>query len=283
MPHLRLLFGILLLATSAAGAQDGWQPLFNGKDFAGWETFLSKPEAAWNIPGLKRDAKGDYTEPVGTNRDPLKVFSVEEQDGQPAIHISGQGFGTLTTTNSFANFHLRLQFKWGERRWGRRSNSVRDSGLLYFCHGELGAMDGAWPRSVEFQIQEHDCGDLYAVGTEISVRAIHETNRWIYSPNGTETIFLQRKPVGNRCIKLADAEKPRGDWNTLELVCLNGDSIHVVNGKIVMRLTDAQRLDGSAPAPLDSGRISLQTEGAEIYYRNVELRSINEMPAEFKP
>ena len=82
-------------------------------------------------------------------------------------------------------------------------------------------------------------------------------------------------------MKLLDAEKPKGEWNTLELVCLGGDSVHIVNGTVVMRLHHAQRLDGAAPAPLTSGQISLQTEGAEVYYRNVEIRPISAIPAEF--
>jgi hypothetical protein len=283
MLHPKFLLGSVLLATYVCAAEEPWQPLFNGKDLAGWETFIAKPEPAWEVPDLKRDEKGTYLEPIGMNRDPLKVFTVETVDGRPAVHISGQGFGTMTTTRSFENFHLRLQFKWGEKRWGKRANAVRDSGLLYFGHGALGAQDGSWPRSIEFQIQEHDCGDLYAVGAQINVRAIQHANNWIYDPKGDERVFVQRKPLVNRCVKLEDAEKPHGQWNTLELVCLGGDSIHIVNGKVVMRLNQAQRVDGAAPAPLTAGTISLQTEGAEVFYRDVEYRTLKDVPTEFKP
>ena len=48
-----------------------------------------------------------------------------------------------------------------------------------------------------------------------------------------------------------------------------------------MRLRNAQRVDGAEPAPFTSGQISLQTEGAEVYYRNVEIQPIKEIPAEF--
>jgi len=49
-----------------------------------------------------------------------------------------------------------------------------------------------------------------------------------------------------------------------------------------MRLHDeAQRLDEAAPAPLSSGQISLQTEGAEVYYRDIEIQPITAIPAEF--
>ena len=277
----------LLLANAALAADGSWRPLFDGKDLAGWETYMNRPHPSWDVPGMPRGTNGVYLEPIGKNRDPLKVFTAETVDGRPAIHISGQGFGTLTTTKTFTNFHLRLQVKWGERRWGSRTNSVRDSGLLYFVHGEPGFRSETWPRSIEFQIQEHDMGDLYAIATQITVPArtvqgsTGRTN-YVYDLKGEPTLFVEKKPIGNRCIKLADAEKPKGEWNTLELICLNGDSIHIVNGKVVMRLHHAQRLDGAEPAPLTSGAISLQTEGAEVFFRDVEIRPITEIPAEFE-
>jgi hypothetical protein len=275
--HILLIAGVLCTQIAFAG-DDGVRPLFNGKDFSGWQTYLGKPQPMWNVPGLKRGTNGVYLEPIGMNRDPLKVFTVEMVDGQPAIHVSGQGFGTLTTTETFTNYHLRLQIKWGERRWGSRANARRDAGLLYHSHGELGAMSGNWPRSIEFQIQEQDIGDLYPVGTQITVNVSPgaKTNQWVYDPKGKPMMFEKNR----RCIKLGDAEKPRGEWNTLDLYCFNGDSIHVVNGQVMMRLKNAMRVDGEAPAPLKSGSISLQTEGAEVYYRNVEIEPIKEMPKE---
>ena len=280
MRHLNYFLGCVLF-TTLAFADDAWRPLLNGKDLSGWETFISAPDPAWEVAGLKRGTNGNYLEPIGKNRDPLKVFTVENVDGRPAIHISGQGFGTMTTTETFTNYHLRLQMKWGEKRWGKRATVRRDSGLLYFGHGELGSADKTWPRSIEFQIQEQDFGDLYAIATQITVPARLDGKLWLYDPKGEPTDFIQKRPIGNRCVRLVDAEKPRGEWNTLELICLNGDSLHIVNGKVVMRLSKAQRLDSGTPVPLTSGNISLQTEGAEVFYRDVEIRPLKEIPAEF--
>lgn len=242
---------------------------------------MTVPDPGWEVPGMVRGADGKYADPIGRNRDPLKVFTVESVDGRPVIHVSGQGFGTITTKENFANFHLRLQFKWGERKWGSKLNLPRDAGLLYFGHGELGFEHKTWPRSIEFQIQEHDTGDLYALAAQTTVKARLQDRLWYFDPKGEPTPFLQKPPVGNRAIRLVDAEKPSGEWNTLELICLGGDSIHVVNGVVVMRLHDARRLDGPAPVPLTSGSISLQTEGAEIYYRGIEIMPITEVPAAF--
>jgi hypothetical protein len=280
-PRTFLALFALTAAFAFARAAESGRALFNGRDFTGWDMFMATPDPTWDVPGLKRDASGKYLEPIGTNRDPLKVFNVEKVDGEPAIHITGQGFGVITTRESFENFYLRLEVKWGERKWGMKLNSARDSGLLYFVHGPPGFDHGTWPRSIEFQIQEHDMGDLYALGTQISVNARAEGRLWLYDPKGAPTLFVQRAPIGNRCVKRGDPERPNGEWNVLELVCFNGDSIHIVNGQVVMRLQHAQRLDHSAPADLRSGHLSLQTEGAEVYFRRIEVRPLDAVPAAF--
>ena len=81
----RLLSTFVLLAGAAHGA-DEWRPLWNGQDFSGWSTFLTKPDPAWEVPGLKRAASGKYLEVIGKNRDPLKVFVVQgvvQRDRKP--------------------------------------------------------------------------------------------------------------------------------------------------------------------------------------------------------
>jgi hypothetical protein len=276
----------LFFSQAVFAADDAWLSLFDGKDFSGWDFYMmNRPDPAWDIPGLNRAADGTYLEALGKNRDPLNVFTITNLNGQPVIHISGQGFGVMMTGATFTNFHLRLQVKWGENRWSKKMNLPRDSGLLYFCHGEPGDVDKTWPRSLEFQIQEKDFGDLYALGCAVSVPAraekVNDKTLYFYDPKSALTTFIQKRPVGNRCIKLVDAEKPRGEWNTLDLFCFDGDSIHIVNGRVVMRLHHAQRLDGAEPAPLTAGAISLQTEGAEVFYRNVEIQPIEKFPAEF--
>ena len=111
----RLSLGRVVLALCAvsglSAAEPAWRPLFNGRDLTGWSTWLGKPHASIELPGEPKDEKGAYTQPLGTGRDPLKVFTISTVDGAPAIHITGQVFGGITTTGEFSNYHLRLQFK----------------------------------------------------------------------------------------------------------------------------------------------------------------------------
>ena len=286
VPVRLLVIGLLLGV--ATRAQTGWTPLWNGTDLDGWTTWIQRPSPSSDVPGLKRDADGRYSEPIGSGRDPLKVFTVNSHiDGRPAIRISGEAFGELRTKASFKDYHLKLQFKWGEKKWPPRDRpeTPRDSGLLYHVHAEPGAQGRTWARSIELQIQEHDVGDLYAIGSAIAVRAKARPGSqpalYDYDPAGEWTFFSQSQGAPGRCVKQPDNEKPTGEWNTVELICLRDEIIHVVNGKVVMRLHGPVRIDGDLPTPVNSGPIILQSEGAEVFYRDIQIRPITAVPAEF--
>ena len=287
--HLsRLLLVAVVLAVLPVRAQDRWTPLWNGKDLGEWTTWMRQPEPGSDVPGLKRDANGKYVDPIGSNRDPLGVFTVaQDVDGQPAIRISGEVFGELRSKRALENYHLRLQFKWGEKKWAPRdrAETPRDSGLLYHVHAAPGAGGRTWARSIELQIQEHDVGDLYAVGAAIAVRARARRGTkptlYDYDPAGEWTFFSQSQGSEGRCIKQPDNEKPFGEWNTVELIAFGADAIHIVNGKVVMRLHGPVRIDAELPTPVTSGPIILQSEGAEVFYRTIEFRPITAIPPEF--
>jgi hypothetical protein len=151
----RLLIVGMLLAVGAIRADSGWTPLWNGKNLDGWTTWMQQPSPGSDVAGLKRDADGKYTEPIGSGRDPLNVFTVNSDvDGRPAIRISGEAFGELRTKRTFKDYHLKLQFKWGQKKWPPRDKpeTARDSGLLYHVHAAPGAGGRTWARSIELQI-----------------------------------------------------------------------------------------------------------------------------------
>jgi hypothetical protein len=284
----RLLFVALLLAVAAAPAQSDWTPLWNGRSLDGWTTWIATPDRSVTVADVKRDATGKYLEPIGPERDPLHIFTVVQMDGRPAIRISGEVFGELRTKESFRNYHLRLQFKWGEKKWPPRDapDTQRDSGLLYYVHSAPGDGGRVWARSIELQIQEHDVGDLYAIGSVIAVRAKARRGTapllYDYDPKGEWTFFSQAQGASGRCIKQPDNEKPTGEWNTVELIALGEDSIHIVNGKVVMRLHGPLDISGAVPVPVTSGSIILQSEGAEVFYRDIEWRPITAIPPEYR-
>ena len=71
-----------------------------------------------------------------------------------------QEFGYLATNRSYGDYHLRFQYRWGDKRFAPRDNAKRDSGVMYHLSGR----DRVWPRSVELQVQEGDTGDFWLIG-----------------------------------------------------------------------------------------------------------------------
>jgi len=101
----------------------------------------------------------------------------------------------------------------------------------------------------------------------------------VYNPAGQLYTFSATSKAGRRCIKGSDAEKPSGEWNTLDLYCHGDTSIHMINGKVVMVLYHSRQMDNGQAHLLAKGKLQLQSEGAEVYYKDIMIRSINVIPA----
>jgi hypothetical protein len=272
-----ILLSCSALLTNQLSAQES-KPLFNGQDLNGWDTWLGRPHKQVTGLDLKKNDKGEYEGVVGLNKDPKNVYTIVTVDGQPAIRVSGEIWGAITTQDEFENYHLALEFKWGEKKWPPRENTVRDSGLLYHCVGPQGAQGTFWMRSQELQIQEKDCGDYWSVaGGIVDVEGIRKDGKGpIMYKKGSDKFQVK----SGRIIKSSDNEKPTGQWNTIELYCLGGTSVHMVNGKVNMILTNSRHLVDGKETPLTKGKLQLQAEGAEVYYRNIKLTPIKSIPAE---
>lgn len=272
--------------SSVVAAEQGWRPLFNGKDLAGWETYMNQPLATSEVPGAKRDEKGNYTELLGVNNDPLKCFTVVEVDGAPAIRLSGEGFGTLTTREAFSNFHLRCQVKWGRKKWlPGTENRPRATGVLYHGYGNHGDADALkrWLHAHQFQIQEGNTGEYVAVGNvaaSICARKSGE-KKYVYDPTAPALDFSGKQQSPLRCGGSGNFEKPSSEWDTLELICVGDEAWHIVNGRPVLRLTRSRKAGGDPGEPLSSGKIQLQMEGFEAFFRSIEIKPVKEVPAEF--
>ncbi|HEX6889352.1 MAG TPA: DUF1080 domain-containing protein [Chryseolinea sp.] len=263
---------VALLCTGSIKSSVRPTPLFNGKDLTGWDVYLGRT--------FDTISKKFVGEPLGLNYDPLKVFSVVNEDGKPALRVSGERFGGISTINEYKNYHLRLEFKWGKLKWHPKRNAKRDSGLLYHAVGPHGADGGFWMRSQEFQIQEGDCGDYWGVaGGVADVPAVKVGDKkFVYTPGSPLMPFSEKGPNGRNCTKNPDGEKPTGQWNVIDLYCFGDTSVHVVNGKVTMVLYNSRQLQDGSETALTSGKIQLQSEGAELFYRNLSVEKINAIP-----
>ncbi len=261
----------LFLFTGATAPAEEWTHLLN-KDLSGFEVWIGVPHpSVEGLPeGTPQHAKFREGTPLGLNNDVKQVFSMIEEAGVPVLRVSGEIYGGLSTIESYANYHLSVQVRWGEQKWEPRLNALRDSGILYHCQGAHGAFWKVWKSSLECQVQETDLGDFYPLaGTWAEVRstAIEGQKRRVYDPESEEY---------GRGVVLASQEvdAPHGEWNRIEIYTIGATAVHVVNGQIVMVLENAHK----GPKPLTSGQIQIQSEGAECYYKDLKITAIDAYP-----
>jgi len=206
--------------------------------------------------GSSLDAFDSFLKTKGLNSDPEHVFRLENG----LIHISGAEFGYLITKREFANYYLRAEFKWGEATHPPREGMARDSGILYYIQGD----QKVWPTSIEFQICEGQTGDFYMTdgaaltgadgkretgppGSAARIRRFGE-GPW-------QNVTGYRDPNG-------EIERPHGEWNLVELVAQGGHVKQYLNGRLVNEGSDAYP---------SSGKILIQSEGAEVFFRDIQL------------
>jgi Domain of Unknown Function (DUF1080) len=241
--------------------------LFDGNSLAGCYTWL-------------KDAKRE---------DPRDVFRVT--DG--LLHIIGDGWGGILTNERYRDYHLVLEFKWGERAWHERETAARDSGLLVHCNGADGGYKGIWMPGLEVQIIEGGVGDFILVngpdesGKPVPVLLTANVARdrdgeFIWQADGAPTTFdlnnlhrinwFGRDPDwkdergfrGKR-----DVESPHGEWTRIDVIADGGKITVFVNGV---------KVNEAIEATPQAGRIQLQSELAEIFFRRWELWPLGQGP-----
>ena len=133
------------------------------------------------------------------------------------LHISGKEFGYICTEKIFKNFHLAVEFKWGQKKFPPRDadTTKRDNGICFYV--PLSEKDFVWPKSIECQIQEGDVGDFWMIDST------------------TVVIDGKRTEPNNytRAVKKRDGEKPNGEWNLVEVISNKGKITYIVNGMVV--------------------------------------------------
>jgi hypothetical protein len=173
-----------------------------------------------------------------------------------------------------------VEWRWGGPNWGERKEHARDSGILIHGIGEDGAASGVWLESIESQVIEGGTGDFILVAgkgkptmtAEVRTDASGETfwkkggeprtrdsgrfNWYGRDPEWKDELGFRGKQ---------DVEKPVGEWNRQKVIA-DGDTLtNILNGVVVNH--------GTKCSPSE-GKIQLQSEGAEIWIRKVELRPL---------
>jgi hypothetical protein len=277
----KLLSAAIVLFACQAGAAEpaAWQPLLDAQ-LSNFDVYLSyRGDQIMSV--LKGTAPKDLA-PVGLNPPTQDVFTTLTQDGRTVLRISGEYYGCLVTKQDFSNYHFRASFKWGGKKWEPRLAELKDSGILYHSRGPYGVdYWKSWALSQEMQVIEHGLGEYWTQATSaFDIRALpkqpgEEAPRW-----NPQAPWMEFVAPNNHALAGSDEDRP-GEWNTIELVCMQADCVHIANGKVVMALKNARYRDGTKWIPMTGGKLQIQSESAEVYYRDIEIRTITAMPAEY--
>lgn len=234
--------------------------LFNGENLDGWYTFLKDR---------------------GKNIDPKEVFTVKDE----MIRISGEEWGCITTNKTYKDYKLAVEFRWTGETHEPRKNKTRDSGVLVHSQGKDGGYSGTWMNSIEVQIIEGGTGDFIVVGDGSDKFSItspvapeKQGSSYVFQPGGAlATInkgrinWYGRDPDWKDELDFRgerDVEKPVGEWNLLECIVVGDDITVFLNGTLVNHAT--------AVKP-KKGRIQIQSEGAEMLVRKVDLTALSQV------
>ncbi|MFO1021407.1 MAG: DUF1080 domain-containing protein [Planctomycetales bacterium] len=240
----------------ASAAQ--WKPLFNGKNLDGWYLFLQKH---------------------GRNQDPDHVVTIE--DG--AIHAykdakSGSEvvMGYIGTNDSYSDYHLRLKYKWGRKQFKPRFLYKPDAGI-YYHHATA---DLVWPQALQCQVELNGVGDLLTVGfiqVDTTINPATKTEEWQeFLPSKQGGVPYSTTGKGVTYTRKLDNFEQDG-WNTVELICKGTSAAQIVNRHLANQCSNIRQLDPKDPTkstPLSAGRILLEFEATEMFYRDVEIRPL---------
>jgi len=287
-----LLFISASLAFYSGNAQktkkEDWLNLIDN-NLSYWNIWMGAPHSSTKIDSYEKFDDVRIGKPIGLNKDPKKVFSVIKENNELLLKITGEIFAGLVTKHVYQNYHLTWQFKWGDKKWEPRLNKKRNSGILYHSVGDYTDFWNVWMTSLECEIQETDCGDFITIGegkTDVKAKSpsTKTGNKYTFDPSGKLHDFSWNRPIfeTGRCFKPGDPEKPHGEWNTMELICLDNLSMHILNGKVVMIVKDGYANLNGTWQPMTSGKIQIQSEAAEIYYKQMKIKTISEFPKTYK-
>lgn len=238
------------LASAPQSADTGFVPLFNGKNWDGWHLKIRNGDEAL--------AQKVFTIEDGG----VHVFAsfpdeYELNAGKNTTH------GMMYTNRTYSRFIFRFQYKWGKKIANNFSSFQYDAGCYYHVSD-----DKIWPVGFEYQVRynhlknQNHTGDFWVPGgTKL---------QW-YSADGKT--FLAPKQGGqlqpakqgeHRALATAPFHGLDDQWNQCEVIVMGNEyAIHKLNGVVVNLGTQLSHAEGL---------IGLQSETAEIYYRNIEIK-----------
>lgn len=197
-----------------------------------WDNVLAQEE---------NTAKGINWFQVNTGNETWKV-------DESVLRCSGEPIGVIRSEEMYENFILHIE--WMHMEAGG------NSGVFVWSMAVPG--DNRLPDGVEVQMLELDWVNQHTLNGEKPPEAyVHGE---LFGVGGVEVV--PDNPRGPRSKSVENRCKGMGEWNTYDVVCVDGTIKLSVNGKFV---------NGISKASQKKGYLCLESEGAEIHFRNIQL------------
>jgi 3-keto-disaccharide hydrolase len=162
---------------------------------------------------------------------------------------SGRPIGVLCSKKQYENFVLHIE--WMHMEPGGNSGVFAWSNARPDPESRL-------PNGVEVQMLELEWPNLHKEnGVTPPIAYVHGE---LFGVGGVKT--TPDNPRGDRSKSIENRCKGKGEWNTYDVVAVDGVIKLSVNGKFV---------NGISHATQKKGYLCLESEGAEIHFRNIRL------------
>jgi mono/diheme cytochrome c family protein len=150
------------------------------------------------------------------------------------IHTNGKPHGYMYTDKKYLNFTLKLEYRFTPYP-GMESDSefYGNSGYLIFI-----TKNQVWPKMIEIQGQNSDVLAVLPIDSKVKFTVDSDARR--------------------------RALLPVGQWNSIEISSKEGQVKNYLNGTLVSIISEHEFKE--------PGYIGFQSEGADIYWRNLRIK-----------
>ncbi len=179
---------------------------------------------------------------VNTDKD---TWSVREG----LLVSSGKPHGVLRSEKQYENFVLHIEW--------RHMEAGGNSGVFVWCDAVPGA--NRLPSGVEVQMLELEWPNLNK-DKDGNPRPLAYVHGELFGAGKSKVV--PDNPRGERSMSVENRCKGKGEWNTYDVVAVDGTVKLAVNGKFV---------NGVTKATPKKGYLCLESEGSEVHFRNIRI------------
>ena len=240
--------------------------IVEGAKHAQWNSPQFMPQFVEAIDGFLKKNLGSTDEPIAPSSK-VKLFNGRDLAGwevtlettetrvfnanDGVIYVAGMPFGYMRTAKAYKDYKLHLEWRYVDAP--PAPGKKRNSGVLLHITGE----DKIWPNFTEAQLRANNAGFFVFSGDSTCTEIQQATQRRKARGNNKPVRVIKRQPEVE--------ENPIGQWNSYDIVCAGDTVTLTVNGKLANKAT------GCVPA---AGKIGLQSEGAQLEFRNIYLEPL---------